>query len=123
MNASDVVVWSTIYPLCLDDKLSKEYLASNVNVSKWVQTVETTPEVKNALSVFKVTGNAYQALLSGAKYVITQIPTENPQSPQHQPEIVTNEELEAAKKAWFKDIKDIPKLKKQQKVVYVIFFF
>jgi hypothetical protein len=116
------VVWSILYPLSQDDALSKEYLAENSNVVSWLKTIEQIQQVKDALSTFPIslTSKAYQALSYGAMYLAPITPiVENgiKQSPQHQPEVVTNEELEAAKKAWLLEPDQIPKLKNQQKVV------
>jgi methionyl-tRNA synthetase len=122
LNASDIVVWSILYPLSQDDALSKEYLAENSNVVSWLKTIEQIQQVKDALNTFpiSVATKAYQALSYGAMYLAPITPiVENgiKQSPQHQPEVVTNEELEAAKKAWLLEPDQIPKLKNQQKVV------
>ncbi|XP_063918598.1 methionine--tRNA ligase, cytoplasmic [Zophobas morio] len=121
LNASDVVVWSTLYPLFIDNALSKEFLSGHSNVVNWIQNIEQNKQIKDALSTFKISsgGVAYQALLNGAKYSLVTPPApENVsnQSPQHQPEVVTSEELEAAKKAWFKG-GEIPKVKTRPKVV------
>ncbi|EFA06771.1 methionine--tRNA ligase, cytoplasmic [Tribolium castaneum] len=120
LNASDIVVWCTLYPLALDDTLAKEYLSNNLHVLKWMKSVESDKEVAEVLKSFKISSGiaAYQALLAGAKFIISNISTDNNvQSPQSVPEIVTSDELEAAQKAWLKDIKDIPLMKTQPKVV------
>ena len=115
------MVWSTLYPLFIDNALSKEFLSGHSNVVNWIQNIEQNKQIKDALSTFKISsgGVAYQALLNGAKYSLVTPPApENVsnQSPQHQPEVVTSEELEAAKKAWFKG-GEIPKVKTRPKVV------
>ncbi|RZC42962.1 methionine--tRNA ligase, cytoplasmic [Asbolus verrucosus] len=125
LNASDVTIWATLYPLYKDDVLSKEYLADCSNLLKWIKNVEQSPQVKDALNSFAISSatGAYQALLTGARYSLPTAPLpENVsnvsnQSPQHQHEVVTNEELQAAVNAWSKDVNQFPKLKSKPKVV------
>ncbi|KAJ8942642.1 hypothetical protein NQ318_013355 [Aromia moschata] len=123
VTCADIVVWSILYPLYKCETLSKEHLSNFSNISKWMMKLESEIHFKNALDIFKMESGqtAYVALLSGAKYLSLSIASE-PQvkekdSPQHQVDTVTDEELDAAEKAWKKDHAQLPKLKEQKKVV------
>lgn len=65
---------------------------------------------------------AYNALLCGGRYIAPPLSSDVPvkekeASPQHHIETVTGEELLAAKKAWEKDFRQLPKLKQEKNVV------
>lgn len=134
VSIADIAIFSTLYPLYKSEKLFKEYLANMANIVQWIKSLEEKPEIKDALKVIfhdKVNiGHAsYHTLLQSSKYVLPQddsipnqiqekeSPTHEKESPIHISEVVGKEELEAVEKAWKKDIKNLPKLKKINNIV------
>ncbi|KAJ8981803.1 hypothetical protein NQ317_007389 [Molorchus minor] len=123
VTSADISVWCDIFPLYKSPELSKEYFSALPNLTKWVLKLESEPQFKNALESFKIVvgQEAYTALLNGARYppptVTNEVQIKEKDSPQHQAEAVTSEELLAAEKAWKKDVSQLPQLKKHNKVV------
>ncbi|CAH2014871.1 unnamed protein product [Acanthoscelides obtectus] len=116
---ADIVIWSTLYPLYLNEALRKEYLLLP-NIIKWIEHCETIPQFKEAVAFFKIDGKtAYAALAAGAKYLpipdltSSEGTSEESGSPQHTVEVVSEEELKSAKAAWSKDVTKLPKLKQR----------
>ncbi|VEN61377.1 unnamed protein product [Callosobruchus maculatus] len=123
LTNADIVVWSTLYPLYLNEATRKEYL-SLPNITSWIEHLESIPQFKEAVASFKIDGKtAYVALAAGAKYLAindqkTPGGTFSPNnedfgSPQHTFEAVSEDELKAAKLAWSKDVTQLPKLKQR----------
>lgn len=120
ITTSSIAIWALLYPLYLDSNLKQEYLSSFENILKWINNLESLSEFKDALSRFKISPGqvSYQALAAGECYInksqtgndATKNDSAN-QSPTHQVDIVTAEELKAAEEAWFKGKERVPKQK------------
>lgn len=99
----DVAIWSILYPLYKDPKLSTEYLSEFPNLIKWLNELESLPEFQKALSIFQVINGliAYQVMFSSTKYSSCMVETNTVLSPQHStPDLVTEEEIAAAEDSW-----------------------
>lgn len=132
LTIADIAVFSTLYPLFQSEKLLKEFLSSAVNITAWLHRLEVLPEFKDAISlVFHQKNNigspSYQVLLQTSKYLVPQLQGDQNQvsrtvsvendSPKHEIESVSAEDILAAEKAWKKGLDSLPKLKKPAKVV------
>ncbi|XP_018575973.1 methionine--tRNA ligase, cytoplasmic [Anoplophora glabripennis] len=124
VTVADVAIWSCLYPLVKCDKLSKDYLSDLPNINGWFLRLENEVQFKDAVAEFKIEigQTAYTALLAGARYLAPPLlasdaPIKEKESPQHHIEAVTSEELLAAKKAWKKNITQLPALKDQKNIV------
>ncbi|CAG9766282.1 unnamed protein product [Ceutorhynchus assimilis] len=128
LTIADVSVFSTLYPIFKTEKLSKDYLIESKNLVRWLGILEGLPVVKESIeTVFNQKPNigaqSYQVLMQSSKYPIPQVqdlkqsPTTEKDSPKHEIENVTPEEIQAAEIAWKKDLKTLSKLKNPEKVV------
>lgn len=91
-------------------------------ITAFFTTIILKTTFQDALNSYRVAPGciSYQALVTGAKYLtstLSNITETTPNSPQHQQEVVTNEELKAVETAWTRSLDQIPKLKPTAKVV------
>ncbi|CAG9858998.1 unnamed protein product [Phyllotreta striolata] len=119
ITPADIAIWSTLYPLSSCEKFSKEFLGASPNIKSWIDSLKSRNEFNEAIDSFKLdSSTAYNALLTGAKYLSTtedsgkekKVPA--PQVEKESiPETVTAEELASVKESWKKDITKQVKLK------------
>ncbi|XP_050300955.1 methionine--tRNA ligase, cytoplasmic [Anthonomus grandis grandis] len=128
-SIADIALFSTLYPMAKSDKLSKEYLVNFPHIKKWIGQLALLTEFQNAISqIFPkkelIGSTSYQTLFQSSKYLNLQNTDQNKQkiqdvqekdSPKHDVEAVTADEIQNAKKAWMK--KASTKVRNQDKVV------
>ncbi|KAJ8923988.1 hypothetical protein NQ315_006764 [Exocentrus adspersus] len=123
VTVADIVIWSSLYPLIKSTELSKEYLSVLTNISGWFLKLYDQGQFKDAVAEFRMeTGQtSYNALFIGARYFTPassgDTVIKEKESPQHHAEAVNSSEVLAAKKAWQKDFRTLPKPKGRTNVV------
>ncbi|XP_066142943.1 methionine--tRNA ligase, cytoplasmic [Euwallacea fornicatus] len=132
LTIADIAIFSTLYPIFKSEKLSKDYFSNSPNITKWLHSLEHLPKFKDATSLVfhqqnSIGSLSYQVLFQSSKYlaphtsdVQEQLPhttLQEKESPKHEIESVSAEELQSAEKAWKKLPGSLPKLKIQPKIV------
>ncbi|XP_017768839.1 PREDICTED: methionine--tRNA ligase, cytoplasmic [Nicrophorus vespilloides] len=114
IEVCDIAVWSALYPLHNDKKMSKEYLEPYPDILNWMTHFTENTFVKEALAEFKILDalTSYQALLIGAKYTAVNIKSSTEVATAN-PDVVSPEELKSAEEAFKKTLNNLPKPKKE----------
>ncbi|XP_075225547.1 methionyl-tRNA synthetase 1 isoform X2 [Lycorma delicatula] len=124
LTVCDISVWSTVYPVLTDAKISGSFISKYKNVNDWFQRLMELPHFKDALSVFNVGEgvSCLQSIASAGWFPSITVQEVSEKSPTHQSSATsltsdvsgnikpaTDAELKEVKESWNRNVPIKPK--------------
>ncbi|XP_050358671.1 methionine--tRNA ligase, cytoplasmic isoform X2 [Nymphalis io] len=117
LSVADITVWSTLYPLCYNKDLQKQYLAECPNIMKWADELGSAKAIQEAVKQWggSVEGPFGPTSALGIPQFTNMVSPVG--SPESQDNTVTADEIEAAKENYINGVKNLQEPLKPQEVI------